>query len=261
MRPLQTILFGGALLLVCMGSASAQSGDASTQGQAATTTQGQAATTTQGQATPEPAPANQTTADTKATMSAEGSANASADADAKVKAIRERAKNAPAKGRAAVDNQLKKVSASVDAEANAKGKVVAAGRVAPEFGMTGEALAAESDQFSAGLGEVVIAHTLMANSKTPVTMDVLFEMRKDGMGWGQIAQGLNLRMGEVVSAARAEGRVAQGTAKSTGKVAMIHSASTHASTHAGMNAGVKAGHTGAAGTVGVGAGVDTKVGK
>ena len=145
-------------------------------------------------------------------------------------------------------------------EANAKGKAVAAGRVAPEFGMTGEALAAETDQFSAGLGEVIIAHTLMANSKTAVTMDALFEMRKDGMGWGQIAQGLNLRLGEVVSATAKEGRVARGTAKSAGKVATIRSASTNASTHAGVNAGVKAGHTGAAG-VGVGAGVDTKVGK
>jgi len=263
MRTLQTILFGGALLLVSMGSAWAQSGDASTQGTTTNNTETKVPSQDQGSTTTEttPAPANQTSTDTKATMSAEGSATASTDADAKIKAIRERAKSAPAKGRAAVDKQLKKISADVDAEATAKGKAVAAGRVAAEFGMTGEALAAESDQFNAGLGEVIIAHTLMANSKTPVTIDVLFDMRKDGMGWGQIAQGLNLRLGEVASATAREGKVAQGTAKSNGKVAMIRSASTHASTRAGMDASVKAGHTGATGSVGIGAGVDTKVGK
>ncbi len=269
MKPLQTILFGGALLLVSVGSAWAQSGDASSSGATqtqttpppATQTQTPPAPASQTQTTPAPTPATQPSADTKATMSAEGSATASADADAAVKEIRERATKASAKGRAAVDKQLKKISADVDAEANAKGKAVAAGRVAPEFGMTGEALAAESDQFNAGLGEVIIAHMLLANSKTPVTVAALFDMRKDGMGWGQIAQGLNLKMGEVASAAAKEGKIAQGTAKSTGKVAMIHSASAHASTHAGLDAGAKAGKTGAAGSVGVGGGVDTKVGK
>jgi hypothetical protein len=156
-----------------------------------------------------------------------------------------------------VDKKLTKISGDIDANATAKGKATAAGRVAPEFGMTGDALVAEADQFGAGLGEVVIAHTLLANSKTTVTMDQLFALRKDGMGWGQIAQGMNLRLGEVVSAVMSEGKVAQGTAKADGKVAMIHSGSTQASTHAGLGAGVKAGHTGAAGSIGVGA----KVGK
>ena len=125
--------------------------------------------------------------------------------------------------------------------------------------MTGDALVAEADKFGAGLGEVIIAHTLLANSKTPVTMDQLFALRKDGMGWGQIAQGMDLRLGDIVSAAMSEGKVAQGTAKADGKVSVIHSGATHAGTHAGMGAGVHAGKTGAgaAGSVGVGA----KVGK
>jgi hypothetical protein len=104
----------------------------------------------------------------------------------------------------------------------------------------------------------------MANSTNAVTMDQLFAMRKDGMGWGQIAQGLNLKLGEVVSAVASEGAVAQGTAKADGKIAMIHSgASTHAGMHAGTGTAAAAhvGHTGAgvSGSVGVGAG--TKVGK
>src|SRR5258706_18222 len=107
-----------------------------------------------------------------------------------------------------------------------------------------EALVTEATQFGGGLGEVIIAHTLIANSKTPVTMDQIFTLRKDGMGWGQIAQGMNLRVGDVVSAVMSEGKVAYGTVKTDGKTAMIHSGSTQASTHAGLGANVKAGHTG-----------------
>jgi len=239
MRSIQSALVGGALLLVALGTGWAQSSD------------------------PAAAPVN-AQGQTEADMKAAATASQSADVDASMKAIRDRANKAPAKGRALVDKKLAKISTDVDAEATAKGKAVAAGRVAPEFGMTGDALAAETDQFKSGLGEVIIAHTLMANSTSAVTMDQLFALRTDGMGWGQIAQGLNLKLGEVVSAVMSEGAVAQGTAKADGKTAMIHSgASTHAGAHAGTStaAGAHVGHTGAAvsGSVGVGAG--TKVGK
>lgn len=227
MKAIQSVLFGCVLLLAFAGVAAAQSSDPAMTGTASSSVQ--SSTTVEGQA----------------------------GADASLQAIRDRAKSASPKARATVDKKLTKISGAIDTEANAKGKAVAAGRVAPEFGMTGDALAAETDQFGAGLGEVVIAHTLMANSKTTVTMDQLFSLRKDGMGWGQIAQGMNLRLGEVVSAVMSEGKVAQGTVKADGKTAMIHSGSTQASTHAGLGAGVKAGNTGAAGSLGVGA----KVGK
>ena len=239
MKSIQSALFGGILLLASMGMASAQ-GSTATGGTAATAE-------------------GKTEVKADATMMA----SASTDADASMKAIRDRAKSASPKARATTDKRLAKLSTDIDATADAKGKAVAAGRVAPEFGMTGDALVAEADQFGAGLGEVIIAHTLMANSTTAVTMDQLFAMRKDGMGWGQIAQGLDLRLGEAVSAVMSEGRVARGTVKADGKTAVIHSGAAHANTHASVGAGAAAhaGHAGvgAAGNVGVGAG--TKVGK
>jgi hypothetical protein len=229
MRAIQSVLLGGVLILTTVGLASAQSGDPAMSGTTSSTMQSTAAAGGQMPGT-----------------------------DASLKAIRDRAKSASPKGRAMVDKKLTKISGEIDTEANAKGKATAAGRVAPEFGMTGDALVAEADQFGAGLGEMVIAHTLLANSKTTMTMDQIFALRKD-MGWGQIAQGMNLRLGEVVSAVMSEGKVAQGTMKADGKTAMIHSGSTQASTHAGLGANVKAGHTGvgAAGSMGMGA----KVGK
>lgn len=258
MRSIRTALVGGGLLLVAWGTCWAQSSDpnsAATSGSATTQTQ----STIQGQA------GNQTGTQTSTDMNAATTANMSMpEPDASMKAIRERAKNAPTKGRALVDKKLAKISSDVDAEATAKGQDVAAGRVASEFGMTGDALVAEAGQFGAGLGEVIIAHTLIANSTTAVTMDQLFGMKKDGMGWGQIAQGLNLRLGEVVSAVMSEGNVARGTAKADGKTAMIHSgSSTHAGAHAGAGtaASVKAGHVGADAAGNVGVGVGAKVGK
>ena len=220
MKPLHGVLFVSILILVSVGMASGQSSEPAASGAVSSSTD--------------------------------------AKAEAALKAVRAHGKSAPAKTRAAVEKKLDQISGEVDASASAKGKEVAAGRVAPEFGMTGEALLAEETQFNTSLGQLVIAHTLLANAKTSVTLEQLFSMRHDGMGWGQIAHGLDLRLGDVVSAVRSESNVAEGTAKANGKAAMIHSAA-HVGSRGGTGAAVHAGHAGvgAAGNAGVG----VKVGK
>ena len=82
-------------------------------------------------------------------------------------------------------------------------------------------------------------------------MDQIFQLRDDGLGWGQIAYGLNLKMSEVTAAVKSEGNVAMGMAKADGKPAMIHSGTHIAAT---QNAGVHAGpaSVGTASSVGVG---------
>ena len=221
-----SVLFGSVLILVSVGMASGQSSQPEAQVQSAT--------------------------------SVEADAKIDAKAEATLKESRARGKSAPAKTRAAVEKKLDQISGEVDANASAKGKEGAAGRIAPEFGMTGEALLAEETQFNTSLGQLVIAHSLLANAKTPVTLEQLFSMRHDGMGWGQIAHGLDLRLGDVVSAVRSESRVADGTAKGNGKPPLIHSGA-HVGAHTGTGAAVHAGHTGA-GAAG-NAGVGVKVGK
>ena len=215
MKPLHGVLFGSILILVSVGMASGQRSEPAASGAV--------------------------------------SSGTDAKAEAAPKAVRARGKSAPAKTRAAVEKKLDQISGEVNASASAKGKEVAAGRVAPEFGMTGEALLAEETQFNTSLGQLVIAHTLLANAKTSVTLEQLFSMRHDGMGWGQIAHGLDLRLGDVVSAVRSESNVAEGTARADGKAAMIHSAA-HAGSRGGMGAAVHAGHAGvgAAGHAGMG---------
>jgi len=120
----------------------------------------------------------------------------------------------------------------------------------------------ERGTLNSSLGDLVIAHTLAANSPQNVTATQLFTLQHDGYTWARIAYGLDLRSDQVAGAVESETRVALGRAKADGRPAMIQSASaarTAASANAGMNAGVNAG----GGSVGAGggAGVGLSIGK
>jgi len=103
----------------------------------------------------------------------------------------------------------------------------------------------------------MIAHTILASAKGAVTLDQLFEMRRNGLGWGQIGHGLDLRLGGIVSAVKAEGRVALGVEKADGRPAKIQSATARA--NAGTKVGVGAGRKGAGVSTDVGVGTGAAV--
>src|SRR5262245_40450918 len=136
--------------------------------------------------------------------------------------IREKGSKAAAKERTDLDKKLDVIEKQVETEAQSKGDAAVAGRIATEFGLTADAFTAEKAQYSRGYGELVVAHTLFANAKTDATVADLFALRSQGLGWGQIAAGLDLKLGEVVAAVRSEGRVATGLDKGDGKAATIH---------------------------------------
>jgi hypothetical protein len=189
---------------------------------------------------------------------AQANAQASAEAKADVRATLEKIKTKGAKVSAeARQNAEAKMDAAVkavDAEAQANGDAKIAARLAAEFGMTAEALLAEKQSLGVSWGQLMIAHSLMANSATVVTAENLLQLREEGAGWGQIAAGLGLRLGDAVSAIRAESRVATGLAKADGRVATIRGegARVGANAAAGANAGVRAGGVGAGASAGVG---------
>jgi hypothetical protein len=171
--------------------------------------------------------------------------------------VKERGTKVSAKERADVEKKLDEIESQIEGEAKAKGDAEVAGRIAAEFGLTADALTAERSQYSRGYGELLVGHTLMANAKTDATLADMFTMRAMGLGWGQIAAGLNLRLGEVVSAMKSEQRVAMGLEKADGKPAMIATglgATTKVKANAkpSAKAEVKASAAGA----GVGGGVD-----
>jgi len=167
---------------------------------------------------------------------------ATATADAKLAVIWERARATSEKDKKDTEAKLDVTKSSVDREAAAKGDSVVAERLATEFGMTADALTAEKTHYNTGWGDLMIAHALQANAKTDITLDQVFQMRtSDGLSWGQIAHGFDLRLGDVVSGVKREGAVATGHAKGDGKVATMRGVSpTHTSTHAHGSAGTGA---------------------
>lgn len=136
--------------------------------------------------------------------------------------IKESARWAPANC-ADTDEDLKGTVRAIDKEASKSGDRLVMARMAVEFRTPAEAILAERARVNAGWGEMVVAHTLLASIRSGVTIDHLFEMRDEGMGWGQIAHGLGLKQKDVTTAVRAEGRVIRGQSKPSGSPTPIAS--------------------------------------
>jgi hypothetical protein len=221
-------------ILVGACTALAQSG--STSGSASGQTQGQT------QVTGEAASAN-----------AAAEAMAKAAAQAKFERLREEIQTKGAKvseaARTRAETKLETSAKAVDAEGGKTPHGIAQ-RLSSEFELSAEALAEERQLLGVSWGQLMIAHTLAANANSDVTVEQLIQMRKDGMGWGQIAGGLDLTMGDVVSAVNAEAGVALGRAAPDGKVAVIHGPGARAGVGTGLKAGAGLGTKGKGAAVG-----------
>jgi hypothetical protein len=262
MKRIVMFLFGSTTAMVLASAAIGQTADPQATpppaASAPATTPAPDATVAQ------PAPA-QAPAQAPAAATAAPAAAPAATSTPAMDRMKERGMKASAKERSSVEKSLDEIEKNVENEATTKGDAEVAGRIGGEFGLTGDALMAERSQYSRGWGEILVAHTLLSNAKTDATLSDLFAMRGQGTGWGVIAAGLDLKLGEVTAAVKSEGRVAMGLEKGDGKPAMIHtlaaggaSKAKGASKMPAAKGDVKAG-TSAAG-VGVGGGVDLNKG-
>lgn len=138
-------------------------------------------------------------------------------AQERIASVRSKGKALPAPEKDAAAKQVKDLVGGIDAEAAAKGDAIVAGRLAPEFGMTTDELMAQRTRYASGWGDLMIAHTLLGGAKTDMTIDELYLLRSEGMGWGEIAHGMGLKIGPTMSALNSEGQVARGLAKPDGK--------------------------------------------
>jgi hypothetical protein len=206
-----------------------------------------------------------TTTTTETQTQATGIANAQAHADANAQAalaaaeqkVKDKGAKVSADARAKAEAKLEASAKRADDEATAQGDAKVAGRLAAEFGMTADQIMTEKKDLSTSWGQLMIAHSLAANSKTDLTVEQLMDMRKD-MGWGQIAAGLGLKLGETVSAVHAESQVATGAAHADGKVAVIHGEGARAGLGIGAGANAAGGAAHGAANAGVGAGIKIK---
>jgi sRNA-binding protein len=208
------------------------------------------------------APAEQPGSQSQAQASA--MAQAQADAEAKIEArktmerIKERGAKVSSTARSKAESRIDAAATKTNEDAAANGSAAVATRLAGEFGMSPDQLKAEHEALGCSWGALMIAHSLDANTSTDVTAAQLVELNKEGTGWGQIAAGLGLKLGHVVSAVQAEGRVAAGLAKPDGKVAVIRSEG-RADVGAGAAASAAHGAGGASATAQTGVGVGVKI--
>jgi hypothetical protein len=148
---------------------------------------------------------------------------AAAKANEVLAGIRERGGSLDAREGRAVEEKLNEEKKIIDQEATANGDPGVASRLGEEFGISAEILLAEKAQYKSGWGDLTIAH-LLIGERTDVTMDQLFELRQQGQGWGQIAHGMELDLGHLVTAMKSQGRVATGAEKADGKVPSLRGA-------------------------------------
>jgi hypothetical protein len=171
-------------------------------------------------------------------------------------AARERGKGVTAKETTTIDKDLTTVAKGVDDKAAKDGDATVAGRLASDFGVSSDALLAEKAKYNVGWGDLMIAHTLGSNTLTGVTVDEILIMRTtDAMGWGGIASGLDLKLGNVVSGVKSEAKVATGASRADGKpakisVAEVAPSSTGSSSSSGGNGSTGMSPSGDAGTAG-----------
>ena len=215
---------------------------------------------------PSEAPSSEPAGEKSPAAQASVAAQAEADAQARIEArksldrIKQRGAKVSSAAREKAEKQMSAVATKTGEEAALHGSAPVAARLAAEFGMSADQLVAEHQALGCSWGDLLIAHCLDANTATEVTVGQLIELRKEGTGWGQIAAGLGLKLGQVVSAVQAEGRVATGLAKPDGKVAVIRGEGARAGVNAGAaaSAAVPAGGVSATAQTGVGVGVKIK---
>jgi len=270
MRKLTMVSIAAMLVVALATAGTAGAADSADQGQGkpAVASQSKAPAGSQDKSQSQPpaepsAPSEQAgspspTAQASVAAQAQGDAEAKVDAHKTLERIKERGAKVSSTTRAKAESKMEAVVTKTNENAAVNGSAAIATRLAAEFGMTADQLNAERDAHGCSWGDLMIAHSLDANTSTDVTAAQLVQLHKEGTGWGQIAAGLGLKLGHVVSAVQAEGRVAAGLAKPDGKVAAIGSDGTRAGVGAAASAAVPAGGASATAQTGVGVGVKIK---
>jgi hypothetical protein len=125
-------------------------------------------------------------------------------------AVRALAETMPIDRRIDMEKRIHATVAKVNDSVKGQGQTALAGRLAPGFGMTGEALLDEKGRLGWTWGDMVVAHALLANAARTVTLVDLETLRSDGLGWAPIAFGLKFHMEDLEDVIKAGGKIAAG---------------------------------------------------
>lgn len=197
-------------------------------------------------------------AEATAGAQAQASAEMSVEAQKQLEAVKEKGAKVSAQTRAKSEAKLQASAKKADDACKSMGDAKAAEHLAAEFGMTADQLMAEKNATSCSWGSLMIAHTLDANTKTEVTAQQLLTLNSQGVGWGQIAAGLGLKLSDACSAVQTESRVAAGSSRPDGKVAVIRGEGARVGLDGSLTTGVNAAGLDLGAHSGVGVGIKIK---
>ena len=113
-----------------------------------------------------------------------------------------------------IDRNLEEQVNRLDAEAERRGDVDVADRLATEVGVSADVLRDQRDAFDADWGDLLIAYTALQQSRVPVTIGQVFDLRESGMSWFQIAKTLRIPPGRLMTQVRGETNSLVGTTTS-----------------------------------------------
>lgn len=105
-----------------------------------------------------------------------------------------------AEAKTSVDNEIEAEDGSIRTETSVKQQEKAA-LLAEKFNVSQETVLDLRTQQNLGWGE--ISHLLAISHKSGESVDTILTLRKDGMGWGEIAQKYGYKLGEIKKEARA----------------------------------------------------------
>ena len=169
---------------------------------------------------------------------------ASTTPDVGLQGVKDRATWAPTDICEDTDKKLEGTVRGIDKEASKNGERLVMARIAAQFRVPAETILSEKTRLGASWGELAVAHTLLASARG-VTVDQLFDMRAEGMGWGRISYGLGFKQKDVTTAVQTEAKVMRGQSKPNGtptKIAtMDPMVAAEATAHAGGSSAPDAG--------------------
>ena len=147
-------------------------------------------------------------------------AAAGAASPRKIDSIEKRGEDVSAAVRLRFEPRVAALAQQVDLEGDANSAALAE-RLASEFSTRPATLVSEHLSCGGSWGDVMIAHTLRANVRFPITVAQVYALHRDGMGWTMVAHGLGLGVEPFVAAVENESQVAIGQSRPDGKVPAI----------------------------------------
>lgn len=121
--------------------------------------------------------------------------------------IRDKAGSMPIDLRKDIDKRIAATVDRVNRDVATLGHAKLEAKAADALGITVESLIAVKVHRGFSWGELVVAQTLLSDSKQPLTLDDLGSLREEGWSWGALAYALGFHLEDLEDEIRTKGKI------------------------------------------------------